>query len=322
MNAEQRQQRRRLVWGIAGVLLLGLVGLSTTQAFAAAMTVTAQPLQNTGTDGKLTKSATWSSASFVTRHHSTDVTINGSNQVTGVTVGGAKATGGVNASVTLKDSAGATLASGTAGLGSASGAYSTAVSMSPATVLYQLIASIAASYANTGITVQLTSVADSYGKQNLASANLGTAPAMEVDSRTNKLRRSFVSFNVSSIPAGSTVDSATLRLCATTVPSTTRTYNVHQVTASWVETTITWTNQPAVAASATASATTPASAGCMTWSVAADVQAWVSGTANNGWRVSDSAEGTGSSKVTIFRTREDTAVPADQPKLDVIYTPP
>ena len=58
----------------------------------------------------------------------------------------------------------------------------------------------------------------------------------------------------------------------------------------------------------------------MTWMVTADVQAWVDGTANNGWRVSDSVE-EDLKDVSKLRTREDTAVPAEAPKLDVTYTP-
>jgi len=129
-----------------------------------------------------------------------------------------------------------------------------------------------------------------------------------------------VEFNVSSIPAGATVDSATLTLCATAVPSSTKTYEVHRVTASWVEGSVTWDTQPAVAASATTSATTPASAACMTWTVTSDVQLWVDGTTNNGWRVFDTVEGSGPNKTNVFRSKEDTAVPADVPKLDVTYT--
>ena len=113
------------------------------------------------------------------------------------------------------------------------------------------------------------------------------------------------------------MSSATLTLCATAVPAAARTYNAHQVTASWGETTVTWNNQPAVAATPTASAGTPATSGCMTWMVTTDVQAWVDGTANNGWRISDSVET--NNATTQLRSREDTAVPVEQPKLEANY---
>ena len=176
-----------------------------------------------------------------------------------------------------------------------------------------------------GTTVSFVSSADSYVQQDAAGTNYWNAVLMDVgsmkDGGTSKNRRSFVKFDVSSIPASSTVNSATLTLCATAVPGVTRTYDVHAVSADWVETTITWTNQPSVAASATDSTTTPASVGCMTWDVAADVQAWVDGTSNYGWRVVDDAESAPGDYLSQFRTRENSVV-AERPTLDVTYTPP
>ncbi|MCZ6789108.1 MAG: DNRLRE domain-containing protein, partial [Chloroflexi bacterium] len=160
--------------------------------------------------------------------------------------------------------------------------------------------------------------ADAYVDEKRGTTNYGADTVLGVKSKSSQAQRSFVQFDVSSIPGGSTISSATLTLCATSVPAATRTYEVYQVTAGWVEGSVTWNSQPAVAASATASASTPASAGCMTWTVTADVQAWVDGTANNGWRISDSVE-TNNATAT-FRSREDGAVPAEQPKLDIQYS--
>ncbi len=105
------------------------------------------------------------------------------------------------------------------------------------------------------------------------------------------------------------------------VAAATRTYDAYRVTAAWVESSITWNSPPAVAGAATATGTTPGTPGCMTWNVAADVQLWVDGTANNGWRVHDVSEGSATQYLSQFRTEEDSAVPAEQPKLDVNYTP-
>ena len=174
----------------------------------------------------------------------------------------------------------------------------------------------------TRFSAALTSVADTHGEENDADKNFGTGVEMRVQSKAGGTNhRSFGRFDVSSIPAGSTIGSATLTLCATVFPASTRTYDVHRMTASWVETTLTWNNQPGVAAAATDSVTTPASeTGCMTWTVTADVQAWVDGTANNGWRVADSVE-EGSDYLTKFHTREN-GESAQRPKLDVVYFAP
>jgi fibronectin type 3 domain-containing protein len=161
--------------------------------------------------------------------------------------------------------------------------------------------------------------ADAYVSEQKSNSNYGSATEIIVKSKNNQADRGFVQFDVSSIAAGSTVSSATLTLCSTAVAGS-RTYNAHRVTAAWAEGSVTWGNQPGVGASPTTSATTPASPGCMSWTVTADVQAWVDGTANNGWRISDSVET--DNATSKFRSREDTAVPAEQPELQVNFTSP
>ena len=172
-----------------------------------------------------------------------------------------------------------------------------------------------------GTDVTFNSIADTWADEQKPTLNKGTLTTMTTRSwQSAKDGRSFVEFDVSSIPAGSTVNTATLTLCAVAVPTSTRTIDLHRITASWVETTLTWNNQPGVAGSVTDSATTPGSPACMTWDVATDVQLWVDGTANEGWRAKDSVEGQGTKYVTEFATREN-GTPADRPILDVNYTP-
>ena len=175
----------------------------------------------------------------------------------------------------------------------------------------------------TSCTVDATfnSIADTWADEQKPTLNKGTTTTMTTRSwQSGKNGRSFVEFDVSSIPSGSTVNTATLTLCAVSVPSSTRTIDLHRITASWVETTLTWNNQPGVAGSVTDSATTPGSPACMTWDVAADVQLWIDGTANEGWRAKDSVESQGTKYTTDFATKEN-GTPADRPILDVNYTP-
>ncbi|MCH8992974.1 MAG: DNRLRE domain-containing protein, partial [Acidobacteria bacterium] len=146
--------------------------------------------------------------------------------------------------------------------------------------------------------------------------NYGTKADMSVKSQPTKLRRDFVAFDVSSIPAGSTVNSATLTLCLTKV-SAGRVLEVRRVTQAWSETSVTWISQPTVAATVTDTITVPAALGCVSWTVTADVQAWVDGATNDGWRINDQVEGTASGD-TKYRTRENT-VTAERPKLDVDF---
>ena len=79
------------VWGAVAALLVVGVWFST-QAFSAAMSVTAQPLQNPG--GDITYTSDWSSgSSVITRHEDSTASIDASDQITQVTVGGTKSSG-------------------------------------------------------------------------------------------------------------------------------------------------------------------------------------------------------------------------------------
>jgi hypothetical protein len=91
------------------------------------------------------------------------------------------------------------------------------------------------------------------------------------------------------------------------------------VTSSWTETAVTWNTQPTVSAAVTDTITVPAAIGCVTYNVASDIQAWVDGTSNFGWRINDDTEGS-TIRDSRYRPREDTTVPAEQPTLDVTYT--
>lgn len=181
----------------------------------------------------------------------------------------------------------------------------------------------AASFGGPPADVTFASVADNGVKEDKPTTNQGDRAKLEVKTESGQAKtgREFIRFDVSSIPAGSTVSSATLTLCNNRVPGHTRPYDVHRVTASWGEMTQTWNNQPAVAATATdtqnAVDTFP---GCMSWMVTANVQLWVDGTTNDGWRISDPDENNTTQWKVRLRSREDTAVSGEEPKLDVTYS--
>jgi hypothetical protein len=177
----------------------------------------------------------------------------------------------------------------------------------------------------------LTATADTYADQATLSAgsNFGTGTTMQVESSqslallpTNK--RSFARFDLSScsIPSSAQVVSATLNLYLSTAPSASRTYNAHRVTATWGETTLTWNNQPGVAASATASIATGTTSGTtLSWNVASDVQSFVGGSlTNNGWRLSDSSESSATTRRGTFAARE-IGTASQRPSLAITYYP-
>ena len=179
----------------------------------------------------------------------------------------------------------------------------------------------------------------------------GAGDSMFVGSTTtNGVRRGLVMFDLSSIPAGSTITSATLSLTCTRVkvrfasPAT-----LYRVSASWGEagsdsagtgaggaaqpgdatwtyrfyTDTSWTTPGGDFAAASSASIPVAQAGLYAWSgtgVTADVQSWVNAPATNfGWILL--GEETTSGNVKVFATREYFD-PAATPSLSITYTPP
>ncbi len=180
-------------------------------------------------------------------------------------------------------------------------------------------------------TCTLTASADSYVHVGSGGTNFGTATTLDVRSAVTlgllpDDKRSFVRFNLSScaIPTNARVDAATLTMFMSTAPSESRTYDLHRVTASWGETSVTWNNQPAVATLATGSIATGTTANVTrAWNVVSDVRTFVDGTvANNGWRIKDQVEGglLGNAYEGRFSSREQ-ATTTQRPTLAITYYP-
>lgn len=151
----------------------------------------------------------------------------------------------------------------------------------------------------------------------------GSATTLEVGSGPSD-RRTLVQFDLAScsIPAGARVSSAALKLHLSTAPSESRGYQAHRITASWEETATCWNNQPAVAGSATSSASTGTTSGAaLQLPVTADVQSFLEGTAtNHGWHVRDGDEAAPLDVGSVFGSREH-ATASERPVLTIAYYP-
>ncbi len=164
---------------------------------------------------------------------------------------------------------------------------------------------------------------DSYVNQSSTGSNFGTATTVSVRSSALANMRTFAQFSLSScsIPANALITAANLKLFMNSAPAVTRTYDVHRVTASWSQSTVTWTNQPSVAAIATASvATGTTSSVTLTWNVTSDVQTFSDGTANYGWRIKDQTEDSATARTGQFRSTEY-GTASQRPILDITYYP-
>jgi fibronectin type 3 domain-containing protein len=164
-------------------------------------------------------------------------------------------------------------------------------------------------------------IADTYVRED-NTTNYGGATTMVVQTRNGaRNRRAFVQFDLSGIPAGATINSATLELYAT-AGGTDRTLDVDQITATWAEASVNWSTQPTFNATPVASVAMGTATGAWKiWNIQSLVQSWVGGTANYGVLVKDSVESFSNTAIAwTFATREN-ATTANRPILRVNYTP-
>jgi large repetitive protein len=130
-------------------------------------------------------------------------------------------------------------------------------------------------------TVAASANIDSWIDQASPGSNFGSDQILKLKRETgSKASRALVRFNLPAVPVGCSVTGATLRLYAASA-STGRTMQALRVGASWTESGVRWTGQPAATGIA---ATTTSVAGWNQWTVTDQVQAMYSGT-NNGFLV-------------------------------------
>jgi uncharacterized repeat protein (TIGR02543 family) len=175
-------------------------------------------------------------------------------------------------------------------------------------------------------TVSFGASKDTYIDQNQPTTNFGSANDLDVKSAdghpSSNNKRALIAFNLSSIPAGSTITSATLKLYVNGAPADPRIHEVHRVTASWLEGAATWNTTPSFLGSVTATASITSSSNhtIVSWNVTSDVSAFVNGTTNNGWLIKDSSENANNTEEAIYASKDQSAKPV--PELVVVYTPP
>jgi parallel beta-helix repeat protein len=131
----------------------------------------------------------------------------------------------------------------------------------------------------------LSANADAWIDQGSASSNKGSDSILKVMSKSGSNLRGLVRFNLPALPQGCSVESATLRLFASS-SRTGRTIQVLRLAGTWAEGGVTWGNQPATAGTAV---TVSSGTGWREWGVAGLVQAMYTG-GNNGFLVRDASE--------------------------------
>ena len=150
------------------------------------------------------------------------------------------------------------------------------------TLKYVATISITLALAVTGLLAQITPIQDAYTNSAAPTTNYGAQKLLDVESS----QTTYIQFNLSSIPAGYTsadITKATLKLyvnAATKAGS----FNVDYVNGTWSEGTIDASNAPALGTTIAASVplTTADKNQYILIDITSAVQAWLSGTPNDG----------------------------------------
>jgi len=173
--------------------------------------------------------------------------------------------------------------------------------------------------------VELTFPDDAEVRQNSAGTNFGSATTMQERSDGSANRRVFMKPDLTPIPAGSSIVSATLQLFVDAKSNAGSTNpvvpDIQRAAASWAEGTITWTNQPGV----TGTEMTPAdttynshpTSGVMSYELSVPEFELMQAT-NNGMRLRFRTEGLADAVQITYRSSEH-ATTTTRPRLVVAY---
>jgi hypothetical protein len=156
-------------------------------------------------------------------------------------------------------------------------------------------------------TVDFSPTKDAMVKVAAPTTNFGTATNLQCSGQSGFAKQMFLQFNVTGLPTGATIVSATLKINATTT-ATGRTITSHSVSnTTWGETTITWNNKPALG-TARGAATSYTAGQYTSW----DVTGGVTGNGNVTFGLDSTFSGD-----TSFNARE--AGSGTAPILEIVY---
>ena len=167
---------------------------------------------------------------------------------------------------------------------------------------------------NCGSAQTMAAVADAWIEQSSPSSNKGGDSILKVMSKSgNANLRALVRFDLPTIPAGCVLDTANLRLYASSASASQRTLQAFRINGSWTESGVTWANAPQTTGSAV---TTTSGTGYREWNVAALVQAMYSSGSNNGFLIKDATEGQDAEQQFYAREKGD-----NTPQLVLTFKP-
>jgi len=166
---------------------------------------------------------------------------------------------------------------------------------------------------------------DAYVNKFFLETNYGDSPICEVGNSTilflKFVYRSYIQFDLSSVPENARVTDADLRLYQYDTTGTGNfTIDLYKVTSEWQEGTINWNSQPSYSTEAEYSCNI--TAGAVTWKswdIDDLVQGWMDGTISNYGMVLIDTDETSVNTVAYFHSSDYTADTTKCPKLEIDY---
>ena len=180
----------------------------------------------------------------------------------------------------------------------------------------------AAAMPNAGL-VTLYASEDAFVAQGTPATNFGSDTTLNVShDEFAQERLALLQFDISTIPAGATINSAKLRLNLVSAAAfPTMDIGVQRVQGNWSESTVTWNSQPAVSTTPVDTVTVPDTPPNLTveWDVLSVVQGWHNNTLpNQGLALIHPTSGNNGRS---FASSE-TSTGANRPRLVIDFTPP
>lgn len=179
--------------------------------------------------------------------------------------------------------------------------------LSTARTLLASVAALSAIAFAGAATVNGTLAKDVTAKEKFPTTNFGADAILQTSAQATYGKIIYLEFNVSGIPSGSTGISAQLKLRSQTTSSSAIT--AHSTTTGWSETTLNWSNKPALGGTALSTDSSHTSGTDSIWNVGGHV----TGNGTFGLALKTTA-----TSDTTFSSREG----ANDPVLVVTYTPP